>query len=111
MSQKAKRKSIPVHLEKAQEKSESEGIRPKMQLNVPESVVASIKTKEQKIEEEQQKLQAALTEHKKDEFKTRCYFYGAVIAGAGVCYLTWRYFFKSNPPPAQLVGAIINGSV
>ena len=111
MSQKAKRKSIPVNLEKAQEKSSTGEIRPKMQLNVPETVVASIKTKEQKVKEQMAEAHAIATEQRKEEFKTKCYFYGAIAAGVGISYLTWCYFFKSNPPPAKLVGAVINGSV
>lgn len=111
MSQKAKRKSIPVNLEKAQEKSTTGEIRPKMQLNVPETVVAGIKTKEQKLEEQLAETRAIAIEQRKEEFKTKCYFYGAIAAGVGISYLTWRFFFKSNPPPVELVGSIINGSV
>lgn len=111
MSQKTKRKSIPVNLEKAQEKASQGEIRPKMQLNVPEEIASSIKTKQQKLEEQVEAVVYEQEASQKEAFKTKCYYYGAVLAGVGICYLTWRYFFKSNPPADVLVRDIINGSV
>lgn len=111
MSKKASRKSIPVNLEKAQEASTGSEIRPKMQLNVPEEVVAGIKTKQQMIEEEEQRRELQRTEEAKKEFQTKMYYWGGIFLGAGIAYLSYRYFFKSNTPPVELVGAVINGTV
>lgn len=111
MSKKENRKSIPVVLEKAQESQASPGeIRPKMQLNVAPDVVSGIKTKQQLEEEQHQVLEKKRAERRKKEFEQKCYYYGGAALGVAIGYLTYRYFFKSNPPVDNLVIDVINGS-
>lgn len=100
-----KSKAVKVELEKAEEKNEKPMRTPVAQ--VPDEIVASIKSQARVEQETLEQLAASETEKNRQQTINKFIFYGSVFAGVGILYLVHRY--SKSAPPTEFVSSLVNG--
>jgi hypothetical protein len=103
--QEQQENSVPVSLEKAEERIRS----PVAQ--VPEEIVAGIKNAQQIERETAASLARESAEADISRTRNKALFYVGVFAGVGALFLIHRYFFSSVVPDKNLIPQLANETV